>query len=63
MGLPDLATLRSLHVGYARLALMNEEAMPIFMRIDADLRDAEALAANDPVMILRALMAKRRAAA
>ena len=53
MGLPDLATLRLLRTGYARLAMKVPDALVLFERIDRDCADAEAFAAADPVAIAR----------
>lgn len=60
---PDIETLKALRAGYARLALVNVEAIAVFERIDADCMDAEILAANDPVAILRSQIEKRKEAA
>lgn len=53
MRLPDLDTLRLLRTGYARLAIKNPEALPLFERIDADYADLEALTTADPVIVAR----------
>lgn len=53
MGLPDLNTMRLLRTGFARLAIKNPEALPLFERIDADCADVEALSTADPVAVAR----------
>jgi hypothetical protein len=63
MANPDLTELRAMRDAVARYALENKEAMPIFEQIDGDFHEAEILAANDPVAILRAVIEKRKVAA
>ena len=53
MGLPDLATMRLLRTGYARLAIKNPEALELFELIDEDCSDVEALSIADPVAVAR----------
>lgn len=60
MAKPDLPILRALRSGYAVLALSCEAYLPVFERIDRDCADAETLASNDPVAVLRAQIERSR---
>lgn len=57
----DLDRLRAAHAKAAEIVVEDAAYAPIFERLEAELRDAEARQADDPVARARAVLMKERA--
>lgn len=53
--------LRWAHAAIAKLVLTEPMALPIFERLDHELRAAEAIAADDPIAAARAMLSAQNA--
>ena len=56
-----LDDLRWAHAEAARFAMKHPSTLPIFERLDNELRAAEAMLGNDPVTAARAMLAAQNA--